>query len=49
MHVVVERKEEGWCNFCMSNLYKQSHMTLFVTFGLDPMIIQADTDGVWLK
>ena len=39
IYVAVKENIDGWCNFCMSNLHKQSHMTLLVTFGLDPMPI----------
>ena len=37
--MVVWRKEGGWSDFNVSNLYKQSHMTLFTTFWLDPYLI----------
>ena len=36
IYVAIKENLDGWCNFCMSNLHKQSHMTLHVTFGLDP-------------
>ena len=32
--IVVGRKEMVEVTSTMSNLYKQSHMTLFITFGL---------------
>ena len=30
--MVVKRKKGGWTKFNMSNVYKQSHVTLFITF-----------------
>jgi hypothetical protein len=48
-HVVVWRKEGGWGNFSASNVYKQSHMTLFITFGLDLIVIQTDTKAILVK
>ena len=36
-------------NFNMSNMCKQSHMTFLITFILDLMVIEVDTEGVLLK
>jgi hypothetical protein len=49
INVVKGKKKDGWYNFCMWNLHKQSHMILLINFGLDPMTIQADTEGVLVK
>jgi len=49
LHVVVGRKEVVEVISTFQIMCKQSHMTLLITFILDLMVIQVNTEGVLLK
>jgi hypothetical protein len=39
IYIIIKRKTDGWGGFSMSNMYKQSYITLFITFELYFIVI----------